>query len=351
MMGRTRELRNLFLLLTLLAAFLLSACFSLPPPTQDSNTPTPLSTREKQIPCAAENWRIAITAVDQINLGDGTKLVFAKIGIENNDSLWGSLTGPEGSNENDEQDSIFLTTKDGSAYDYLDGSSSIPSGLISDLSQALYETTGQIETPLLPPGFVTLGKAINGEPHYYNFAFQIPESQIPNAITIGGMQVTCIQPHVIGENGIPIYREKTIQLPAQIYYLDTDIVEVRVAPSARRYPNLVGAELVTPDWKESIFITDVTRDRNEIIVTFDFTNFSSRAVSHSFNGYIMGDNRLFICQIDCEQQPAQEPVQPGQTAQNLTWTFTIPENETNLTFVYVYGGQVDLNEVRRINLE
>lgn len=331
--------------------FLLSACTSLFRPTQENNSPTPSPTPEKQISCAAENWLIAITAVDQIKLDDGTKLVFARIGIENNDVFWGSVFGPRTPNENKRQKSVILSTQDGTKYEYLDEKSLPPSEQTGDSYRAMYRVTGQIETPLLPPGFVTLGKAKNREPSYYNFAFQIPGSQIPNTIAINDMQVNCIQPHLVGENGIPVYREKTIQLPIKTYNLETDITEIRDAPSARRYPNLVGAELISPDWKETIFITDVTRDGKEITVVFDFTNFSSHEISPSFNGYIMGSNRLFICQNDCEQRPSYEAVKPGQTAQELTWTFLVPEHETSLTFVYVYGGNVDLNEVYRINLE
>jgi hypothetical protein len=42
---------------------------------------------------------IAITSKKQTDLGDGTKLVFAKIGIKNNDSLWGMVIGPDSSDE------------------------------------------------------------------------------------------------------------------------------------------------------------------------------------------------------------------------------------------------------------
>ena len=41
----------------------------------------------------------------------------------------------------------------------------------------------------------------------------------------------------------------------------------------------------------------------------------------------------------------------SQTAEDLTWTFAVPEDETNLVFVYAYGGTIDLNEVYRINPE
>jgi hypothetical protein len=347
MMGKVGKYHYLFFLLRLSTLFLLSACTNVAQPTPVNHAPTLLSSIENQIPCAAENWNIAITSVDQINLGDSTKLVFAGIGVENNDSLWGHIN----SLEYETQKHILLTTEDGSVYEYLENSFSVPSEQKTFLYQELYEPTGHIETPLLPPGFAALGVSIDGEPHYYNFAFQIPETKIPYAVSIDGMQATCILTYVIGENGQPIYREKTIQLPAQIYNLDTDIAEVHDTPSARRYPNLTGTEWITPDWKESIFITDVTQSRNEIIVTYDFTNFSSHAAAPSFNGYIIGSNRLFICQNDCKSQPSNELVQPGQTAQDLILIFTIPEGETNLIFVYAYGGRVDLNDARRINLE
>jgi len=339
------------LLTTILAPFLLSACAFLTRSTniRETETPTPATIAiDDDIPCAPENWVIAVTSVEQTDLGDGTKLVFAKIGIENNDSLWGTLNGPDHSVA---ENSVFLTTEDGSIIEYLDSSHQVPSGQLSNANQILYGATGRIETPLLPPGFVALGKTTGGDPHYYNFAFRIPESQTPDIITIGGMSIDCIQPHVLGENGMPLYREKRVQLPAKTYDLDTDLAGVREAPSARRYPNLAGAELTTPDWKENLFITGASRNGNTIEVTFNFTNFSSRDMPPSFNGYIMGSNRLFICQNDCDEQPTHAPVEPGRTAQDLPWTFTVPEDETNLVFVYVYGGQVDLNEVRRINLE
>ena len=335
--------------LSLLVPFLLSACTLLPRPTQESNPSTPIPTTaatEEAIPCDPEKWVIAITSVEQTDLGDSTKLVFAKIGIENNDSLWGKVTGPKAANEKTTE-SVFLTTEDGSSYEYSDSSGSIPLEQLSAANQRLYEATGHIETPLLPPDYVTLGKTVDGETHYYNFAFLIPESQTPDSITIGNMGVDCIQPHVLSENGKPSYRKKSTQLPTKTYKLDTDLADVRDAPSARRYPNLVGAELVTPDWKETIFITDVTRDGNTITVTFDFTNFSSHAVSPSFEGYIMGDGQISICQ----NGPVHGLVESGQTAQDLTWTFIIPEDETDPVFVYVYGGTADLNEVYRVNPE
>ena len=354
MMGRTRELRNLFLLLTILASFLFSACTLLSRPVQERNSfiPSPKTTASKVvIPCAPENWVIAITSVEQTDLGDGTKLVFAKIGIENNDSLWGKVSGPDVSDEKTAQETVLLTTEDDSTYEYLDGRQSDLSGQLSDTSRRLYEATGRIDTPLMPPGFVALGKTIDGYPSYYNFAFLIPDSKMPDTITISGTQVDCIQPHILSENGKPSYRKKSIQLPVKTYNLDTDVTAVRDAPSARRYPNLVGAELTTPNWKETIFITDVTRNGNTIAVTFDYTNFSSRAISPSFDGYIMGNNRLFICQNDCEQRATHAPVEPSQTTQDLIWIFTVSEDESNLVFVYVYGGKIDLNEVYRINLE
>jgi hypothetical protein len=338
------------LLLTIPVLLILSACTSKTSPLQESDLPTPFpgTTEPKdEIPCAPENWVIAITAVEQTDLGDSKKLVFTKIGIENNDSLWGSLNGPA----NETRKSVFLTTKDGSIYEAFERPHPIPSDQLSDQDQNTLVETVRIETPLMPPGFVALGKTIEGVPYDYNFAFLIPDSQEPDTITIGGIGVDCIQSHVVGGNGKPVFRHKNIQLPVRTYDLETDVADVREAPSARRYPNLVGAELVTPDWKETLFITDVTRNGNTIDVTFDYTNFSSHPMSPSFNGYIMGSSRHFICQKDCESQPTHEPVEPGQTAQDLTWTFTLPEDENNLTFVYAYGSKIDLNEVYRVNLE
>jgi hypothetical protein len=60
---------------------------------------------------------------------------------------------------------------------------------------------------------------------------------------------------------------------------------------------------------------------------------------------------MFICQKSCDGQKTHGPVEAGRTAQDLTWTFTLPRDETNLTFVYVHGGNVDLNEAYRLNLE
>jgi len=342
------------LFLALLTLPSLSTCTFLTRPNLESDLPTPQPTEtisKPEIPCMPENWAIAITALEQVDLGDGTKLVFVKIGVENNDSLWGRVNDPSSSDETESLKSVYLSTMDGTRYGHLDLSSPLPSEHLAASHRAMYETTGLIETPLLPPGFVTLGRSNKGEPYYYNFAFQIPNSQKPASITLGTVQVQCIQPYVLSGNGKPIYRNKTIRLPAKTYNLETDITDVREAPSARRYPNLIGAELATADWKESIFITNVRRNGNEVTVVFDFTNFSSHDISPSFSGYIMGDSRLFICEYDCAHRPNQETVQPGQTAQDLTWTFAMPENETNLTFVYVYGGSSNLNEVYRINLE
>jgi hypothetical protein len=327
-------------LLTFSGLLLISACSYLPGPTQEKVFSTLIPTTaalQDTIPCAPENWNTVITAIEQTDLGDGTELVTAKIGIENNDSLWGKVRGPYVSNDTVTKESIFLTTEDGSLYQFVDS--------------PLFETPGQIETMLLPPEFVTLGKIIDGNPYHFNFSFLLPNSKTPDTITIGNMIVECIQPHVVGENGQIIYREKQIQLPAKTYNLGTDVVNIREAPSSQRYPNLVGAELVTPDWKETIFITDFTRTEDTISIIFDFTNFSSHAKSPSFEGYIMGDDQFFICQNDCEHKQAHRPIEPGQTAQDLTWRFTVPENETNLVFVYVYGGTVDLNQVYRVNLE
>jgi hypothetical protein len=294
---------------------------------------------------------VAITAVEQTDLGDGTKLIFARIGIKNNDLLWGTVTGPDIPVETKSQESIILTTEDGSVYPYLHDPKPTVVKQLSETNQRLYEATGQIKTPLLPPKFATLGKLINGEPSYYNFAFQIPSSKTPDTIIVDGIQVNCIQPHVIGENGQPVYRKKNIQLPARTYTIDTDIGDFQDELPAGRYPNLVGAELILPDWKEIISVTDVTKDGNKITVVFDFSNYSSHDVSPSFNGYIIGNNHLFICQEDCEQKSTHETVQSGQAAYDLTWTFTVPEGVTNLMFVYVYGGNVDLNEVYIIDLE
>ena len=337
--------------LTLLALILLAACTPLPWPIQENNTPTLLPTTEAKTPCAPENWKLAITSINQADLDDGTQLVFAKMGIENNDSLWGSLHGPKNSSVEETQGRVYLTTEDGSVYEYLDSSHSIALEQLSSQNQILLEATGQIDTPLLPPEFVTLGRMIDGKPHYYNFAFQIPDSQTPNTITIGGMEVRCIQPFVFGANGEPAYRGKNIRLPIHTYKLSTDIEEVHDEPSARKFPNLVGAELESPDYKEFIAVTGATREGDKVIVTFDFTNYSSRAASPSFNGYIIGNHQMFVCQSNCESQPTYERVQPGQTAQNLTWLFTVPEDEINLMFVYIYGDLVDLNEVYRVNLE
>jgi hypothetical protein len=335
---------------TLLTSFLLTACTFFPGKFQERDFPSPASTKAEpndKIPCAPENWTIAITAVEQRDLGDGTKLILIKLGIENNDSLWGSVNGPA----NETRQSVSLTTKDGSVYEPVEGSQSIPTEQLPDRIQIMLAETGRIETPSMPPGFIAVGETIDGEPFSYNFAFRIPKSQVPEGISIGGVEVECIFPRNVGEIGKPFRRHKFIQLPVKSYNLETDVTEVREAPSARRYPNLVGAELVTPDWKETLFITNVSRDGNIIEVTFDFTNFSSRPISPSFNGYIMGSSRMFICQKSCDGQKTHGPVEAGRTAQDLTWTFTLPRDETNLTFVYVHGGNVDLNEAYRLNLE
>jgi len=342
---------NKALRLTLLVWILLAACTPLLQPTQENNILAVLPTSEEKTPCAAEYWKIAITSITQADLGDGTKLVFAEIGIENNDSLWGSLSGPENSSADKTQSSVYLTTKDGSVYKYINSAYAISSEQLSSQNQNLLKGTGQIDTPLLPPEFVTLGRIIDGQPFYYNFAFQIPDSQTPDSIIIGGLEVRCVQPFVSGENGAPVYRGKSILLPAHTYNLSTDIEDVHDEPSARKFPNLVGAELESPDYKELITVTGVTREGGKIIVTFDFTNYSSRAVPPSFNGYIIGNNQMFICQSNCETQATYERVRPGQIAQDLTWSFTAPKDETNLMFVYIYDDLVDLNEVYRINLE
>jgi hypothetical protein len=329
---------------------LTSACLPRPRPTQErilsASTPT-TAVSEEVLPCAPENWVIAITSLEQTDLGDGTQLVIANIGIENNDTLWGQVNGPQ----NKTRKSVFLKTKDGSVYEVLDETQTAQIAKSSESTRTLLKNSGQVATPLMPPGFVTLGKTIDEKPSYYNFAFLIPDSKTPDTLTIGGMEVDCIQPHVVGENGQPIYGEMRIELPDKIYALETDITGVQEAPFARRYPNLVGAELVTPDWKETVFITDVTRNENTIAVTFDFINFSSHADSPSFEGYLMGDDQFFIFPKDFENEQTRKPVKPGQTAQDLTWTFTVPEDETNLVFVYVFGGKVDLNEVYRVNFE
>ena len=342
---------------TISMIFTLSACTFLTHPIQetDASTPFPETTAtDEDASCAADNWKIGITSVEQLDLDDGTKLVIANIGIENNDMLWGSLQGPIDSVANETNTRVSLMTKDGSLFENLD---SFPTLLEQqpDRLQALGDITGRIKTPLLPPGFVTLGKSIDGEPRYYNFAFQLPKAQIPDAITIGGLEVNCILPYVTGGNGAPAYHGKKVLLPERTYNLSKDVGDVHDEPSARRYPNLVGAELELPDWKEVIEVTGVTREGDRIKVTFDFTNYSSHPVSPSFNGYLIGSSQLFYCPTtdvsDCGHGTKYEAVQPGQTAQDLTWSFTVPEEETDLVFVYVYGGLVDLNEVYRVNLE
>jgi hypothetical protein len=319
----------------------------------NSELPTPSSAN-----CDPNKWKIAITSIDQKDLGDGTKLIIASIGIENNDSLWGSISGPEDYDKhNDEtQYDVFLTTKDGSNFGYLGGNLPIPTEQLSTQNLVGYGSTGSIGTLLLPPGFVTLGLMMGGKPNYFNFAFTIPNSQTPNSITIGGFQVSCIVPPTMEVWSVkPVYHGKTIDLPVKTYNLTTNIADIHGEPSfTSNYPNLVGSKLDLPDDNGIIEFTGVTRNGNTINILFNFTNLSSTETAPYFNktGYIIGDSRLFSVQTDVENyrdpQSFYTPVQPGQTMQGFIWSFTVPENEINLMFVFVYGDVIDVNKVYRI---
>jgi hypothetical protein len=306
---------------------------------------TPLLTTNPSGTEYACDANIVIMGVDEVDLGDGTKIVHVRIGLENHGSLWTKLRGPDDDEDTETQKSVFVITKDGSIYGFLGRHTGIPPELLPDQNRTLYEERGAIITALIPPGFSILGQTMLGKPHYYGFAFQMPNTQIPDSITIKNMSVVCSAP----ENSKYSYSDLV-----ETYTLSTDGADLQVLPSADKYPNLVGSKLVMPFEGESIEFTGVTRDGNTVNIVFNYINLSSDEAHPSFNGYIIGDGRLASCQTtgeyDCESQLSNIlPVQPGQTAEGLVLSFLVSENETNLMFVYIYGDEFDVNKVYKLN--
>jgi hypothetical protein len=336
-------MKNKVILIILILLFASFACGVLSSSDSGSSTDTP--------ECNPEKWKITITAIEQHDLGNGTKLIVTRIGIENHDMVWGSVKGPS-TISNEAQNAIYLTTKDGSKYNYLRGFLPVPSPQLSDQDQTTYESTGWIGTVPLPPGFAVLGPTVQGRPYMFNFAFQIPLSQEPETINISGLEVECIFPHTIQENGKASYGGGHYDLPETTYNLPSEIHDIHSQPSNNKHPNLVGSKIELPNHEGALEFTDVSREGKMIVVTFNFTNLSSAEASPQFNGYILSNSGFYSClttsENDCEHQSFYTPVQPGQTAQGLTWSFAVPQDSTDLFFVYVYGDVIDVNEVYRI---
>jgi len=173
----------------------------------------------------------------------------------------------------------------------------------------------------------------------------MPNTQIPDSLTIRNMSVGCSAP----EKSKAHYRDLI-----ETYDLSTDGANVYTLPSADKFPDLVGSKLEMPDEEGTMEFTGVTRNGNMVNVVFNYINPSSNEAYPTFGGYIIGDSGLASCQTigewDCEHETHNiMSVQPGEAAQGLVLSFIVPENETNLMFVYVYGDEIDVNKVYRIN--
>jgi hypothetical protein len=348
-MEQKKTLMLMGLVLTILACNALSRPNTAVTPalveaTKPSVTLTALS--ENEATCRAE---IVITNVDEVDMGDDTKLVHVKIGFENKGTMWAKLRGPDDDEDTETQKSVFITTKDGSVYGFRGRHQGIPPQFLPDQSLTLPEERGAVVTALIPPEFAILGQTVGGQPHYYGFAFQMPSAQVPESITMKNMSLVCLGPPTT-EN----YSDRANDDLPQTYSLMSGITDVHALPSADKFPDLVGSKLEMEYEGESIEFTGVSRKGNTISVTFNYVNDSTYEAYPTLNGYVIGYSRLAAClatgEYNCELQESYLPtVQPGQTAQDLVWSFIVPENETNLFFVYVGGDVSDLNKVYRIN--
>ena len=300
------------------------------PPSSTINTDTPSDIGTPVTSLCGELWNIVITSVSEVEVGDGTKVVLITLGIENNSAFSGQLKGPDDDwLSNGAEPTTYLTATDGSTYPYLYGVLPISAQTLSNQNPPLYGVdTGWIATEILPPGFVSLGVTYLDKPQYYKLAFPIPRNQVPKSIFIGGMRVSCIGSTSSGD------------VPAKTYNISTDISNTRAQPSAEEYPDLVGSKIDLPYEEGTLDFKEVTRDGNTVSVILDFTNLSSDTTSPRFNGFIIGDSRLSTCQemtrFACRSLEFYgDPVGPGQT-QTITWLFNVPNDESNLFFVYAY---------------
>jgi hypothetical protein len=315
------------------------------PVDPNSSLITPTVSSDGKAICHSE---IVITGLNEVDLGDGSKLVHVTLGLENKGTMWAKLRGPDDDEDTETQKSVFITTQDGSVYGFLGRGEGMPSQLLSDSNRTIYEERGAVVTALIPPEFAIVGQTVNGKPHYYGFAFLIPSAQIPTSLTMKNMSLWCLGPPVVDQSA-----QETVDL-VETYSLTSNITEVRALPVADKFPNLVGSELDMDYPGESIEFTGVSRNGNIVNITFNYINDSSNEAYPSLSGYIIGNSRLASCptaaELDCEHDSvSMATIQPGQTAQGLIASFIVPESETDLFFAYVEGDVSELNRIYRID--
>lgn len=289
--------------------------------------------------CSPQNWDILITSIKENDLGDGTKDVLLNLGVENNDQLWGMVDGP---NRVNNPKPVILISTGGAEYEPT--SKSVPFPLPN--GDVFYAGTGFIKTPEIPPGFTVLGQSYLTVTIPYTFVFNIPSSEEPATFTIDTLQINCLGDYII-VNGETVWGGGTISVAPRTYNLRNEVRQLRAEPSANKYPSLKGSRIVLADNRGEYHFTDVKREGNTVVVTFDFLNPSTYALQPSFSGYIIGDKKVFTClydeesACDMEQTIGSGEVQPGQTVSNLTGVFAVPEDENNLIFVFGPSDNMD----------
>lgn len=336
------------LVFTTLPAIMILACVYITQPFKiDTDQPsfTPLSAEEKYV-C---NVQIVITGIDEIDLHNGLKLVYVRIGIENHGNLWVKIISPDDSYDTQTEKSVFVTTQDGSNYGFLsDNYSDVPTELPPDISSSFYLTNrGVILSPLIPPGFSIQGQSRFvsifqfGKPFYYGFAFEMPTAQVPKTITFSNTWSTCTAPPEV-----TIFSQNELNGAIN---LSEDVSEIRALPSLDSYPDLVGSVLELPFVEASIEFTGITRDGNTVNIYFDYTSGLGHGDYPNFQGYLLGDGLMAFCTVstwdDCYFAGSTYELTQGQEA----FSFFVPEDENILAFVYVYDGESDFNKVYKID--
>ena len=301
--------------------------------------PTATPSENKQI-CEV---KIVIRGIDEIDLGDGSKTVFVRIELENTGAFWAMLKGPGDDNDTATQKSVFITAKDGSTYGFIGRyEGGLPPQVLPDNNPTLYEQRGAVVTAFIPPGFSIRGQTMAGIPHDYGFAFQMPSSQVPDTITIKNMTLICRYPDAT----------PPIANLAETYDL-ADVNDIQALPSTDEYTELIGSKIETDIEGQSIEFTAVTRNANTVNIFFNYINLSTSEAYPNLSGHIIGESGLASCQANIEADCAYSigsfgSVQPGQTAEGLVASYTVPETETNLMLVYMDDDIGILDRVYRI---
>jgi hypothetical protein len=304
----------------------------------------PTASKQTEHVCEAA---IVITGVDELDLGDGTKIVHVRIAFENKGNLWARLKGPDDDEDTETQWSVYIRTEDGSTYGFLGRQKGIPSELLPHPRRTEYEERGAVVTALIPPGFAILGQTVDGKPHYYGFAFRVPRTEVPVSISIKNMALSCAAPPELDHSSL-----RYVEL-AEDYSLTSDIRDVNILPSADNIPNLIGSRLEMGIPQQFIEFTGITRIGNTISVMFNYINDSPYEAITGFEGYIIGNSGFASCvngvRIDCEDSGVAIPhVGPGQTFGSVV-SFTMPEDETNLFLAVVDNDHTGFRGLYKIN--